>query len=107
MIPDSRLIPSGLATFTSTDSTTALLPELELAIRALNSRMRATSATGSEPRSVDSRQLLRLVPDVGAGNPANASSNSASRPTGTIKRPRIQLHSDRECPADSARTGAV
>src|SRR5258708_16353910 len=96
MIPDSRLTSSGVATFTSTDSTTALLPELELAIRAVNSRMRVTSAATSAPRSTDNRHVGKPVLGVEVGNPAKASPDSPIRATGTINRPRIQPIPDRK-----------
>src|ERR1019366_10423776 len=100
MIFDNRSTSSGLAIFTSIDLISTFTGKGEVANRSLNSRIRASPAETFSPGSTDNAQRDSLSTGDRAGASAFTASttfsNSPSRAIGRIKRPRIQLYSDRE-----------
>src|ERR1700677_2317721 len=90
-----RAIASGFSTLTSTDSIFALLAVEDMANRSRQTRKTSASEARSSPKITDILEDTGAESDCGGGNDLKAVSNSPRRAAGTIKRPRIQLHSER------------
>src|ERR1700679_2232875 len=91
----ARAIDSGFSALISTDSILALPAVDDLANRSRQTRKTSAPAAMSSPKITDILDRTGAASAGGAGNDLKAVSNSPRRAAGTIKRPRIQLHSER------------